>query len=63
MAREIRRVTFAGDCPPCPHCGEPWCERCGQHYAECACPGPTQEDEWDYIELCGVLYGVRREPR
>lgn len=38
-------MKYASDCVPCDMCGEPWCEECVQHYADCACPGPHSEDE------------------
>lgn len=31
-------VKKAADCPPCNHCGEPWCVECGAHLSECAHP-------------------------
>ena len=56
-------VVFASDCK-C-GCGEDECEgdcgcdlvcaRCGGEYAECGCPGPTQEG-YDYDERGGILY-------
>ena len=52
---KLRRVVFAGDCRPCPYCDEPVCPICEAHYADCACPGPTQEDLYDYTEIDGVL--------
>lgn len=36
-------VKDAGECGPCPDCGEPWCEECGCHYADCRHPGPMSE--------------------
>jgi len=50
-----RRVVFAADCPPCPDCDEPFCEVCETHYADCECPGPTQDDEYEYKIFAGVL--------
>jgi hypothetical protein len=44
-----KKVVCAADCKPCDMCGEPWCEECGEHYADCGCPGPTQ-DEMEYSE-------------
>ena len=41
-------VVFAADCPDCELCGEPVCTACGLHYADCGCPGPHQEDEYEY---------------
>ena len=43
-----QRVVFASDCLPCPDCGEPVCEKCQAHYADCECPGPHQDDEYEY---------------
>ena len=51
-----KKVVFADECPPCDCCGEPVCEICETHYAECECPGPTQ-DGVDYEIFNGVLYG------
>ena len=46
-------VVFSSDC-------DEWgnCPRCGADYAECACPGPT-EDGVEYVEIAGVVYGRR----
>jgi hypothetical protein len=35
------------------------CPVCGIDYAECACPGPTMEDEYDYKWIMGILYAKR----
>ena len=32
------------------------CHQCGGLYAECPCPGPTQ-DEIIYLEINGFMYG------
>lgn len=48
MKRAVRRwqkVVFASDCDEdgnCPHCKV--------DYAECGCPGPTQDDLYEYRE-------------
>lgn len=43
-------VSFAGECEE-DEFGEPSiCSICGDFYDACACPGPTQEDEFDYCE-------------
>lgn len=52
----MKRVVFAADCVPCECCEEPFCEQCQEHYADCECPGPTQDDEYDYVEVDGVLF-------
>lgn len=53
-----KQVSFAGDCfggdenepgDICSICGLDYCE-------ECECPGPTQEDEYEYQEFDGTLY-------
>lgn len=31
------------------------CPLCKVDYAECPCPGPTQDDEFEYAEFRGVL--------
>lgn len=54
--KTYRRVRFADECPPCDCCGEPFCPLCETHYAECECPGPTQ-DGIEYKEIDGQLYG------
>lgn len=53
---EWKKVVFADECNPCECCGEPFCSVCQDHYADCDCPGPTQ-DEIEYKEEKGVLYG------
>lgn len=53
-------VKFAEECRPCELCGEPFCDKCDQHYADCACVGPT-EDGFNYVEWCGVLYATPLE--
>jgi hypothetical protein len=50
------RVVFADECKPCDCCEEPICEKCEDHYSDCECPGPMQDDEFDYIEIDGVLH-------
>lgn len=46
-------------CPAC--CEEPWCPEHEQHYADCPCLGPT-EDDVIYQTRDGVLYGQRTRP-
>jgi len=38
-------VKYADECIPCPDCGEPYCEECNAHYADCAHPGPHSEPD------------------
>jgi DNA (cytosine-5)-methyltransferase 1 len=51
-----RRVVFADECRQCEDCDEVICPRCEAHYAECACPGPTQ-DGIEFVECGEALYG------
>lgn len=45
-----QRVLYASDCVECPMCGEELCPYCDMHYSQCPCPGPHQEDEYEYTE-------------
>lgn len=47
MSNNWVKVVFAGDCEE-DECGELICAGCGGDYSECACPGPTMEEEYDY---------------
>jgi len=54
-----RQVSFASDCLG----GNETefgdiCSVCGDEYAECDCPGPTQ-DGYEYKEIRGVLFARR----
>lgn len=51
-----RVVVFAAECDP--ETGE--CPVCGEDFGECPCPGPTQEDEFEYRMLGDLLYARRR---
>jgi hypothetical protein len=56
-----KRVVFAVDCEPdgyCPECQLATGEEID--YADCPCPGPTQEDEFEYKEMGGRLFARRR---
>lgn len=50
---EWKRVIFSADCNE-----DGDCPVCGIDYAECDCPGPT-EDDVEYEERAGVLWGRR----
>lgn len=54
-----RRVVFAAECvgPD-----QALCPVCGVDYAECPCPGPTMEEEFEYREMNGVLWARPRKP-
>ena len=49
-------VKMAFDLPDCECCEEPWCEDHQQHYSDCACYGPSQDDELEYTEIEGQLF-------
>jgi hypothetical protein len=51
-----KKVIYAHDCEACDMCGDPVCPICEDHYADCDCPGPHQDDEYNYQEIKGVLY-------
>lgn len=54
-------VVCAADCAPCFDCDEPVCPVCSEHYADCECPGPTQDDEYEYrFDSAGVLWARPR---
>lgn len=67
MSKEIDgwlKVVFAEDCiydedDEDRECGV--CPECGDAYADCPCPGPTMEDEYDYKEVNGVLYAREKK--
>jgi hypothetical protein len=49
-----RPVVFAADCDEDGNCPE-----CHEDFADCDCPGPTQEDDFEYDEREGVLMARR----
>jgi hypothetical protein len=51
-----RPIKFASDCPPCDDCGEPFCEECEMHYADCRCLGPDSEIEEQTCLALATLY-------
>lgn len=55
------KVVFAADMLECEECGEPFCPECNDHYADCACIGPHQDDDHEYKETKGVLYARQRK--
>ena len=50
-----KKVIFASDCKPCEMCGDPICPVCDEHYDCCGCPGPTQDDEYEYKLVQDVM--------
>jgi hypothetical protein len=55
------KVVFAADLDKHGHCPQCWIER-GEviDYADCPCPGPTQEEEFEYKQVRGVLFARPR---
>ena len=66
VAGAWKKVVFADEC-----IYEDWdddrempiCPECEIEYAECKCPGPTQDDIYEYTEIDGKLYArlIERE--
>ena len=56
MTAKWVEVVFSADCDE-----DGNCPKCGIDYADCECPGPTQDDIYDYKEVRGVMY-ARRKP-
>ncbi len=55
LGPEWIRVVFADECEGYPEEGC-ICPVCGIDYSECDCPGPTQDDIYEYAECGDVLY-------
>ena len=51
-----KKVVCAYECDECECCGEPYCNECNEHYADCKCPGPTMEPDYEYKTIDGVEY-------
>lgn len=61
MTRDWQEVIFAENLPMCVFCEEePHCPEHQTHFADCPCPGPMQDEEYEYEERAGVLYARRR---
>lgn len=60
---DVRRVkyAFSEGVVDCPDCGEPYCEDCKEHYADCQCPGPNSEG-WEFFTVAGVGFAARISP-
>ena len=56
-----QKVKLADECEKCNDCGEPWCKDHSLHYFECSCAGPSQDDEYHYLEKNGILYARPKE--
>ena len=53
-------VRYASDMSRCSGCEEPWCDEHGEHYGECSCVGPHQDDSYDYEYDGDKLYAVEK---
>jgi hypothetical protein len=52
-----RKVIFSCDCDE-----DGNCPVCGIDYADCDCPGPTMDDEYEYMEdKDGELWARKKE--
>jgi len=52
-------VVFAADLPKCDCCEDAWCPKHNQHFADCPCLGPTQDDvQYREIPLGHYVGGV-----
>jgi hypothetical protein len=51
LRRPWMPVVFAADCDE-----DGNCPVCRIDYGECACPGPTQDDLYEYREVDGVMW-------
>jgi len=49
------KVAYASDMLECEMCEEPFCPEHNDHYADCECIGPTQDDA-TYKKICGVEF-------
>jgi hypothetical protein len=58
-------IVYAADLPLCECCEEPWCPLHDQHYADCACVGPSNAEELGYmiVEINGKDYGIRKKKK
>lgn len=55
-------VVTAADCAECDDCGELVCFGCREHYADCACIGPTQDGmEMLYVQEIDRLFARPEE--
>lgn len=55
------RVMAAIEMEECPQCGEPYCYRHDEHYGDCACVGPHEEEAMMRC-IDGVIFGCRLNP-
>jgi len=58
--KEYQLVKYALLLPHCECCEEPWCPEHEEHFADCDCIGPTQDDV-TYKTISGYLFGTKKE--
>lgn len=59
--RGWQNIKFAYECDVCVDCGDAWCNDCGDHYADCSCIGPTQDDVI-YKQICQIEFATLLDP-
>lgn len=59
--RGWQRVRYALEMTECQMCGEPYCEEHADHYGDCECIGPTQ-NEATFKTIDGVQFATLMEP-
>jgi hypothetical protein len=57
----FKEVVYAIDCTPCDCCGEPYCLKHEEHYADCSCISPTQDDAV-YKKIDGFEFATLLDP-
>jgi hypothetical protein len=56
-----QKVVYAYECVEfCPDCMELICPVCICHYSDCDCPGPDQDDQFEYEEREQGLFARRK---
>ena len=61
VLKQWTKVLWAEECEPCPLCEDPLCEECEMHYGECPCPGPGNDELYEYKEIKGILHAKSKE--
>ena len=52
-------VKYAHDMEPCEDCGEPFCRKHLQHYYDCPCIGPHEDEECIHKRVDGYEFATR----
>jgi len=56
-----QQVVYAADLVLCDCCEEAWCNLHGDHYSDCSCIGPTEDDVIRKV-IDGYEFGTRENP-